>query len=723
MARSRVARGFVSSAALLLLFMLFVCSSAAGISSARLGDSQPRPNVQSFKTSSDSSKCCQRPYVTPPFLRQSDVLAVRLGRSYTDCLFQTATVEPDFLFRPRTPGVPHGRISIQDDSDFANQALAEGWPGNGTAVSPYVIEGFDFNCTGTGVPCIEISHTAVYFAIRDCTMLGGTYSVISLHEVSNGYLFNNTCMSQGTGIGVFNSTLITVANCNCSSRGPDIGVSYSTQVTLFDNTCYGDPTYADWSNIYLVESTQNKVINNTCFSPIDNIELYIAGNNTIANNTLYGGGFRFREFGALAEHRQALVTGNTVNGKPLVFWQDWVGDALPSSFGQAILVNCSQARIQDTTVSGCGAGIVLVYCNETTLVSVRCEYSKEGLILYAGGYNMVLTCQFVDNYWNGAGIGASIVNSSYNVFADNTFLYNAYGILLAGSHNALLNNTFMESSTCGIIAESASYNTINMSWIVDNTYGLYFSLSNSGGNLIQDNVFRNPMMNVGDGSSSYNTYDLNYWSDYYGPDDNQDGVGDVAYYIAGTSNNWDWRPLMLMRGSPVTWLEVPQDQFFLYGAYIYYDLDATATPPGINQWWLNDTTLFTIDQYGVLTNLVMLGAGTYWVEVSVSDWIGNVITAGFNIVVYGWMTNDIPIFAFIIGTVAVVSTATFVSIVGIVLLRQRRTPGPPPPEPFSDTRPPVQQWNTRCPLCGSHLFGDEGFCPGCGNRVTKARSG
>jgi parallel beta-helix repeat protein len=619
----------------------------------------------------------------------------------------------------------HNRISIQSDSDFANQALAEGWPGNGSSNNPYSIEGLYINCTDMGIPCIEISRTTVHFTIRHCTLLGGPspYGVIGLSEVSNGYLLNNTFTSLGRGIIVTNSTFITIANSNCSSRGPELGLGYSTQITLFNNTCLSDPAYADWSNIVLIGSTQNKVLNNTCFSSLSNIELHMSGGNAIANNTLYGRGLKYtsqelyHEFGALDEFRQALVRDNTVNGKALLFWQDQVGGTLPEGFGQAVLVNCSQTTVRDTIVTGCTVGILLVYCDETTVVNISCVDNIDGLVLYGGLRNLVVNNTFIHNGELGSGSGVSLTNSSYNILGNNTFLDNSYGIILAGDHNMMWNNTCM-GSTVGIGVLTASYNTIGGSWITGNAFGLHFWDPGTYDNLIEGNIFADNGVNALDQYENQNYYDYNYWSNYYGPDENGDGVGDIAFHVAGTRNIYDHRPLMLPPGSPVTWLEVPTDQYFFSGSYISYDLDATATPPGLDQWWLSDITLFTIDQYGVLTNLGTLPMGTHWVQVWVSDWMGNTITASFAIIVY-----ESSSMSFIIGTVAVISTAAFVSIIGVVVLRQRRATSLPPMEPFGDKRPPVDQWHARCAVCGSRLFGDEGFCPGCGNRVTKSRSG
>jgi hypothetical protein len=55
-------------------------------------------------------------------------------------------------------------------------------------------------------------------------------------------------------------------------------------------------------------------------------------------------------------------------------------------------------------------------------------------------------------------------------------------------------------------------------------------------------------------------------------------------------------------------------------------------PSDIDQWWLN-TTLFSIDANGVITNATTLSLGVYWIKVSVNDTQGNILTAIFKVTV------------------------------------------------------------------------------------------
>jgi hypothetical protein len=74
------------------------------------------------------------------------------------------------------------------------------------------------------------------------------------------------------------------------------------------------------------------------------------------------------------------------------------------------------------------------------------------------------------------------------------------------------------------------------------------------------------------------------------------------------------------------------DQVVELGEGLVYDLDVTDMS-GIGSWWLNDTTYFTIDQDGTITNSTPLVVGIYSVLVSVSDTLGNIQSSEITITV------------------------------------------------------------------------------------------
>ncbi|MBD3254502.1 MAG: hypothetical protein GF383_05385 [Candidatus Lokiarchaeota archaeon] len=54
---------------------------------------------------------------------------------------------------------------------------------------------------------------------------------------------------------------------------------------------------------------------------------------------------------------------------------------------------------------------------------------------------------------------------------------------------------------------------------------------------------------------------------------------------------------------------------------------------GIDKYWINDTNNFQIDNDGVISNIVPLVVGVYWLEINANDTLGNILTLMINITV------------------------------------------------------------------------------------------
>jgi hypothetical protein len=90
--------------------------------------------------------------------------------------------------------------------------------------------------------------------------------------------------------------------------------------------------------------------------------------------------------------------------------------------------------------------------------------------------------------------------------------------------------------------------------------------------------------------------------------------------------------VIVVDGSPPTWLEAPANQLVECGASLRYYLNATDVS-GLDTWWLNDTLHFAIDNDGQVTSIGIVAVGVYGVQVWVNDTWGNTLTALFAITV------------------------------------------------------------------------------------------
>ena len=84
--------------------------------------------------------------------------------------------------------------------------------------------------------------------------------------------------------------------------------------------------------------------------------------------------------------------------------------------------------------------------------------------------------------------------------------------------------------------------------------------------------------------------------------------------------------------TPPIWTTIPVDQVLNEGENLYFNVSATDND-AISHYWLNDTSLFQIDNTGMITNSTALIVGIYNLEVFVNDTSGNSISASFSITI------------------------------------------------------------------------------------------
>ncbi|MFX1266288.1 MAG: nitrous oxide reductase family maturation protein NosD, partial [Promethearchaeota archaeon] len=190
-------------------------------------------------------------------------------------------------------GTPHGPIAIVGDASFSDTALLEGWDGDGSPESPYMIDGLDIDLGGGVGHCISISNTRVSFIITNCSFTGASWegpagTGIFLETVTNGELVKNT-FDVRFGILVRYSDNCTITENTCNNNGIGICLESSNSNTVTDNTCFSNTG----DGIYLYASFFNTVANNTCTSNEVGIQLYGSEHNTLCNNTCTSNNYGF----------------------------------------------------------------------------------------------------------------------------------------------------------------------------------------------------------------------------------------------------------------------------------------------------------------------------------------------------------------------------------------------------------------------------------------------
>jgi parallel beta-helix repeat protein len=142
------------------------------------------------------------------------------------------------------------------------------------------------------------------------------------------------------------------------------------------------------------------------------------------------------------------------------------------------------------------------------------------------------------------------------------------GVSLWGAYYTSIIGNNIQNNLCGVQLYCSDDNNISGNVISSNEYGVYFPPSLGyceyniiSGNIIRDNdkgiciispenncivhnnFIKNTLFNALDNFTDL--WDRNYWDDYNGSDENNDGIGDIPYLIRGRlGSNWDYHPLM-----------------------------------------------------------------------------------------------------------------------------------------------------------------------------------
>ncbi|MGY5858402.1 MAG: right-handed parallel beta-helix repeat-containing protein [Candidatus Thorarchaeota archaeon] len=337
--------------------------------------------------------------------------------------------------------VPHSEIYIIGDDDLNATAVGEGWDGDGSSETPFLIQGYEIG----GENPIYIRNTRYHFEILDCNLTNGD-TAISLDNVTNGYIENCLISNSRTGIGLFNVTGIDIVGCDIAIKLSSVyrGISMDDAINCSISSCVIQGVSGTDAGIYGQYSEVIELFNNTVFD-FDEHGIYFTSSNNIdiLNNTVYWneGAFDpcgiYLSSGELANIVGNNITANSDNGISLVDMDNVTitENHIVDNWIHGINVDSSDyCLIQDNYIAGHGEGLI--------------EGPECGVFIAWSDY-----CQIVDNefWWN----AHNSISLGYSNFA---YVFNNYmnhswdsGIDVYMSHNAsILANEIYNSDGLGI---------------------------------------------------------------------------------------------------------------------------------------------------------------------------------------------------------------------------------------------------------------------------------
>jgi parallel beta-helix repeat protein len=294
-------------------------------------------------------------------------------------------------------------IQIVNNSDFAIQAAANSWHGNGSVSEPYIIEALNITVTG-GTP-IQIVNTSVFFEVRGCLTVGGSTGIY-LQNVTNAKVWNNT-IQDAADCGVLftesKQVLITNNTVHSTSSASSSGISsYSSEYSEISNntihTINGWGVLVDYSHNCSI--TQNRV--HDCIR--DGIGLRDSSENNITTNEISHA------------HMSGIKLGNSP--RCLIEW-----NLVSHSFSDGISIEASaDCIIQHNVLYESGAYSLDVAGASTDIISNTFYQSQlQGL-----------RCQSDNNY------------ATQNNFIENGLAFPSYPtyVSIIGANNTILGNYY-----------------------------------------------------------------------------------------------------------------------------------------------------------------------------------------------------------------------------------------------------------------------------------------
>ena len=333
--------------------------------------------------------------------------------------------------------------SVDGNQDFLAKATANGWPGDGSASNPIVIQGLSLSSSAFGA--FTISNTNLHFVMQNNNFngLGANVPGVIFDNVSNGVVSGNTV--SGYSVGVF-------------VTGQSSNFSFSDN-TISSNSAEG----------FLVEASSS---------------VSFSGNKVSSN----GG------TGLLAYQSTGVtVDSNNFDSNSVIVSTD------PSVISAGVNFAYTTGSVSDNNVSnGYGYGVLVFGDTGLTVSSNHVLYNGLDGISVLGSDSTTLSKNAVDS---NSGNGISVVSSTYTVLANNNVNNNGldgihwvdswYGTIDSNTASANSNVALLNAKT-GSIAQTALYSSM---WMDPSFY-----------NTITNNVFSNSGTGVQLEGSDFNTF-------------------------------------------------------------------------------------------------------------------------------------------------------------------------------------------------------------------------
>ncbi len=371
----------------------------------------------------------------------------------------------------------HDPIIIYGDSDFQ----AQGWPGNGSADNPYMIDDLAINAIST---CINIENTRVHVVVQNCLLSGlpGASSTgIRLRNTTNVFIKGNEMQDVRIGALVFESTNATVDGNHASVSFVGVSLIDTSECLVSNNTVEGDPSMG----IGFSSSQECRALNNTVKGRGTGLAVYDSFSCEMSYNALFGCSLNIRPKDGSPPNK---FVENYVNGKPLkVLHSEENIEVQVDDFGQIVLISCRDISIRGQSMGDVDEAILVINSDQIDVELVMLRNCSTAIDVRDSRDISISDVTFLDS-----GVGV-VLGMSERVTIDRCIFHTiaSVGVYVAGGANFTLRSSqIMYSVSSGIEVSSVADGLVVDSSFVNGTFN-GISLTSSTGFRIENNTITN----------------------------------------------------------------------------------------------------------------------------------------------------------------------------------------------------------------------------------------